>query len=144
MNETIEHSLTVRRRDASVVMFDRTKIEGALTLAFLRDANGEPRHVGADELMPAEREKVQRYTEHVIHAVSRRPDAHRFPIHIEDIQDQVELTLMRFGEHAIARDYVLYRERRRLHRDFPRRARSAVEVAKSTSDGQSGRAVPAS
>jgi ribonucleoside-diphosphate reductase alpha chain len=31
-------------------------------------------------------------------------------IHIEDIQDQVELALMRAGEHKIARDYVIYRE----------------------------------
>src|SRR5690606_7804096 len=31
-------------------------------------------------------------------------------IHIEEIQDQVELILMRAGEQKIARDYVLYRE----------------------------------
>ena len=33
-------------------------------------------------------------------------------MHIEDIQDQVELALMRAGEHKIARDYVIYREER--------------------------------
>ena len=31
-------------------------------------------------------------------------------LHIEEIQDQVELALMRAGEHKIARDYVIYRE----------------------------------
>ena len=38
-------------------------------------------------------------------------------LHIEDIQDQVELELMRAGEHKIARDYVIYREARRQERD---------------------------
>src|SRR5205814_2108811 len=38
-------------------------------------------------------------------------------IHIEDIQDQVELLLMRSGEHKIARSYVLYREERRKARE---------------------------
>lgn len=113
MNETNEPVLTVRRRDGSVVVFDRTRIERAIASAFLRDANGEPRHVGGNELLPAERDKVERFTEQVVYAVSRRPDAAQHPVDIEDIQDQVELALMRYGEHAIARDYVLYRERRR-------------------------------
>src|SRR5690606_10264015 len=30
-------------------------------------------------------------------------------IHIEEIQDQVELMLMRTGEHKVARSYVIYR-----------------------------------
>ena len=38
-------------------------------------------------------------------------------IHIEDIQDQVELALMRSGEYKVARAYVLYREERRKARD---------------------------
>ena len=36
--------------------------------------------------------------------------------HIEDIQDQVELALMRGGEHQVARSYVLYREERARER----------------------------
>jgi len=116
MNETSETSLSVQRRDGSVVAFDRTRIERALTRAFLCDAHGAPRHVGGSDLMPTEREKVLRFTEQVVHAVSRRPDAAQHPITIEDIQDQVELALMRDGEHTIARDYVLYRESRLLHR----------------------------
>ena len=43
-----------------------------------------------------------------------RPDGGTF--HIEDIQDQVELALMRGGEHDVARAYVLYRERRTQER----------------------------
>jgi ribonucleoside-diphosphate reductase alpha chain len=113
MNETNEPVLTVRRRDGSVVAFDRTRIEHAIASAYLSDANGEPRHVGGNELLPAERDKVERFTEQVLYAVSRRPDAAQHPVDIEDIQDQVELALMRYAEHAVARDYVLYRERRR-------------------------------
>ena len=37
-------------------------------------------------------------------------------IHIEEIQDQVELALMRGGEHEVARAYVLYREKRSQER----------------------------
>ncbi len=113
MTETHEPFLTVRRRDGTVVVFDQTRIERAIASAFLRDANGNPRHAGGNELMPSERDKVQRFTEQIVHALSRRPDAAQHPVDIEDIQDQVELALMRYGEHAIARDYVLYREHRR-------------------------------
>jgi len=38
-------------------------------------------------------------------------------IHIETIQDKVELALMRAGEHQVAREYVLYREERRKIRE---------------------------
>src|SRR5690348_7203427 len=74
MDQTQEMKLTVRRRDGSVVAFDRSRIERAIASAFLRDANGEPRHVGGNDLMPAEREKVERFTEQIVHALSRRPD----------------------------------------------------------------------
>ena len=40
--------------------------------------------------------------------------------HIEDVQDQVELSLMRDGAHDVARTYVLYRESAR--RSAPQRA----------------------
>src|SRR5262249_2979077 len=41
-------------------------------------------------------------------------------IHIEEIQDQVELVLMRGGEHEVARAYVLYREKRAQERAHER------------------------
>jgi ribonucleoside-diphosphate reductase alpha chain len=51
-----------------------------------------------------------------MHGLKRgRPDGGTF--HIEDVQDQVELALMRAGEHKIARDYVLYREERARERE---------------------------
>jgi ribonucleoside-diphosphate reductase alpha chain len=45
--------------------------------------------------------------------------------HIEDVQDQVELAMMRAGEHQVARSYVLYREERA--RERAKRVQEAVE-----------------
>lgn len=61
------------------------------------------------------REQVEQLTQSVVRALLRsRPSGGTF--HIEDIQDQVELTLMRSGEHNVARAYVLYREKRNQER----------------------------
>src|SRR5690606_27055448 len=55
------------------------------------------------------RETVDNLTSQIIATFKRRMPSGG-TIHIEDVQDQVELTLMRAGEQKIARDYVLYRE----------------------------------
>ena len=56
-------------------------------------------------------ETVEQLTGLVVNTLTRRqPDGGTF--HIEDIQDQVELAMMRNGEQKIARAYVLYREER--------------------------------
>src|SRR5690606_25827935 len=47
--------------------------------------------------------------------------------HIEEIQDQVELSLMRSGEHDVARAYVLYREKRSQERARSTPASAVVE-----------------
>ncbi|MGL6155680.1 MAG: ribonucleoside-diphosphate reductase subunit alpha, partial [Ralstonia mannitolilytica] len=61
------------------------------------------------------RELVDQQTQNVVRALLRsRPNGGTF--HIEDVQDQVELALMRSGEHDVARAYVLYRERRAQER----------------------------
>ena len=76
------------------------------------------------------RETVDDLTQAVIRALVRsRPGGGTF--HIEDVQDQVELGLMRGGHHEIARAYVLYRERRTQERakqgeqEAPQRADAA-------------------
>ncbi len=53
--------------------------------------------------------------------------------HIEDIQDQVELALMRSGEHEVARAYVLYREKRAQERAARQRADAAGPAGDCTS-----------
>jgi len=95
----------VIRRNGAVVGFEPGKISVAMTKAFLA-VNGSQGAASARV-----REQVARLTEQVVAALMRRQPGGG-TLHIEDIQDQVELALMRSGEHDIARAYVLYREER--------------------------------
>ena len=93
------------RRNGAVVGFEPAKITVAMTKAFLA-VNGSQGAASARI-----RELVAALTGAVIGALLRRqPQGGTF--HIEDVQDQVELALMRSGEHDVARAYVLYREER--------------------------------
>ena len=95
----------VIRRNGAVVGFDRQKIIVALTKAFLEVFGGG----GAESA--GIREKVEITSARVMAALLRRkPLAGSF--HIEEIQDQVELALMRGEHHKVARAYVIYREKR--------------------------------
>jgi len=105
------------RRNGAVVNFEPSKIGIALTKAFLA-VNG-----GQGAASARVRELVDNLTRQVVAALVRgRPNGGTF--HIEDIQDAVELALMRSGEHDVARAYVLYRERRAQER-----ARNNVDQA---------------
>ncbi|GGX12431.1 ribonucleoside-diphosphate reductase subunit alpha [Undibacterium macrobrachii] len=93
------------RRNGAVVGFEPSKIAIAVTKAFLA-VNG-----GQGAASARIRELVEQLTSNVVNALMRRqPNGGTF--HIEDIQDQVELALMRSGEHDVARAYVLYRAKR--------------------------------
>jgi ribonucleoside-diphosphate reductase alpha chain len=106
----------VIRRNGAVVGFEPGKISVAMTKAFLA-VNGA--HGAASARI---REVVAGLTDSVIGALLRRqPQGGTF--HIEDIQDQVELALMRSGEHDAARSYVLYREERSKARAQERAAK---------------------
>ncbi|MGD2083903.1 MAG: ribonucleoside-diphosphate reductase subunit alpha [Chromatiales bacterium] len=94
----------VIRRNGKVTGFDASKIQVALTKAFLAVEGGS---AAASRRI---HETVERLTEQVVSALSRRTPEGGI-VHIEDIQDQVELSLMRSGEHKVARAYVLYREK---------------------------------
>jgi len=99
----------VIRRNGTVVSFEPSKIAIAVTKAFLA-VNG-----GQGAASARVRELVEQLTQSVVRALVRsRPNGGTF--HIEDIQDQVELALMRGGEHNVARAYVLYREKRTQER----------------------------
>ena len=99
----------VIRRNGSVVIFEPTKISVAVTKAFIA-VNG-----GQGAASARVREQVEQLTAMVVNALVRR-QPHGGTLHIEDIQDQVELSLMRSGEHDVARSYVLYREERTRER----------------------------
>ena len=99
----------VIRRNGTLSNFDASKISIAITKAFLAvegTAASDSRRI---------HEAVESLTAKVVEALTRRADSAR-TIHIEDIQDQVELALMRSGEHKIARAYVLYRDERAQQR----------------------------
>ena len=97
------------RRNGSVVAFEPNKIAVALMKAFLAV------HGTQGAASASVRETVDALTESVVRALVRsRPGGGTF--HIEDVQDQVELGLMRGGHHEVARAYVLYRERRSQER----------------------------
>ncbi len=100
----------VMRRNSKVTAFDRSKIMVAITKAFLA--------VEGDSAAASSRihEIVDRLTVQVVDALLRRLPENS-TIHIEDIQDQVELALMREGHHKVARAYVLYRAARASERE---------------------------
>ncbi|HTQ01369.1 MAG TPA: ribonucleoside-diphosphate reductase subunit alpha [Casimicrobiaceae bacterium] len=120
----------VIRRNGSVVAFEPSKITIAMTKAFLAINGGQ----GAASARV--REQVANLTEAVVAAlIKRKPEGGA--IHIEEIQDQVELALMRGGEHEVARAYVLYREKRAQERAAKGRAagKPAEHVINVTENG---------
>jgi ribonucleoside-diphosphate reductase alpha chain len=121
------------RRNGAVVAFEPNKIAVALMKAFLA-VHGRQGAASASV-----RETVDRLTETVVKALVRsRPSGGTFPI--EDVQDQVELGLMRGGHHEVARAYVLYRERRSQER--ARQAAVAAPQASALTVIDGGRRVP--
>ena len=108
-SESALAALQVIRRNGAVAGFDPGKIALAMTKAFLAVEGSQ------SAASSRVREVVARLTETVVRSLTRRlPDGGT--VHIEDIQDHVELALMRAGEHDVARAYVLYRERRAAER----------------------------
>ena len=110
------------RRNGAVVGFEPNKIAVALMKAFLAV------HGTQGAASASVRETVEQLTESVVRALLRsRPGGGTF--HIEDVQDHVELGLMRSGHHEVARAYVLYRERRSQER-----ARQVAPAAAMTAE----------
>ncbi|MGZ4994605.1 MAG: ribonucleoside-diphosphate reductase subunit alpha [Methylobacter sp.] len=101
--------LQVIRRNGAAVAFNPEKISIAMSKAFLAVEHGQP------TLSSRIREQVAVLTQAVVSALIRRLPSGG-SVHIEDIQDQVELALMRAGEHDAAKAYVLYREKRTAER----------------------------
>jgi len=112
----------VIRRNGAVVGFEPSKIAIAVTKAFLA-VNG-----GQSAASARVRELTAQLTDNVVAALmKRKPDGGA--IHIEEIQDQVELALMRGGEHEVARAYVLYREKRSQERAHEKKQTKGDAVA---------------
>ena len=109
------------RRNGAVVPFEPNKIAVAMMKAFLAV------HGTQGAASASVRETVDGLTQAVIRALMRsRPGGGTF--HIEDVQDQVELGLMRGGHHEIARAYVLYREKRTQERAMERSRQASHQM----------------
>jgi ribonucleoside-diphosphate reductase alpha chain len=101
----------VVRRNGEIVEFNPTKVSVAITKAYIAvHGVNSMSSVGV-------RDQVAQLTNMVVNSLQqRKPEGGS--IHIEEIQDQVELFLMRNGEIDVARAYVVYRAERRHERDL--------------------------
>ena len=90
------------KRNGAVVAYDESKISVAITKAYLAVEGGNA--AASSRIHESVAQLASQITD-----IFRRRMPSGGTIHIEDIQDQVELALMRTGEHKIARSYVIYR-----------------------------------
>jgi len=102
--------LSIIRRNGTLTAFDITRIHSAITKAFW-DVEGTS--TASTRLT----EIVHLLSEEVLCSLMRRVPTNGGTVHIEDVQDQVELALMRHEYHQVARSYVLYREEHRKLRE---------------------------
>ena len=101
--------MRVIKRNGKVVSFEEEKIKVAIMKAFLAVEGGTA--AGSSRI----HEAVEKMTKDIVDVFERRMPSGG-TIHIEEIQDQVELQLMRNEHHKVARTYVLYREARKNER----------------------------
>ena len=133
MSDTAPGQLRVIKRNGAVVAYDETKISVAITKAYLAVEGG---HAAASTRI---HESVAQLARQITEIFKRRMPSGG-TIHIEDIQDQVELALMRTGEHKIARSYVIYRADhariREQNQESP--AESNPQITVAFEDGKEG------
>ena len=118
---TAPGQLRVIKRNGTVVPYTDDKISVAMTKAFLAVEGGT---AAASSRI---HETVAKLTKQISETFKRRMPSGG-TIHIEEIQDQVELTLMRTGEHKVARDYVIYRSERARVRAQKSQVASSIKV----------------
>lgn len=128
-------TLQVIRRNGDVVAYHLDKITVAITKAFLAVEGNQS--VASARV----RDQVAILGQLVNNALMRRLPAGG-TIHIEDIQDQVELALMRNGNHDVARAYVLYREKRNAERAAEKANHSATEPSHTLHVNIDGKLIP--
>jgi ribonucleoside-diphosphate reductase alpha chain len=126
-----EPAYQIIRRNGAVTAFDSSKIAVALTKAFLA--------VEGNSAAASRRvhDVVADLTQQIVTGLTRRAAAGR-TFHIEDVQDQVELALMRSEHHKVARAYVLYREERARSREqagAPSKTAAAPVLRLKAADG---------
>ncbi|MBS0290454.1 MAG: ribonucleoside-diphosphate reductase subunit alpha [Proteobacteria bacterium] len=119
----------MRRDNRSLVPFNAVKINVAITKAYLAVEGG---NAAASRRI---HEIVDNLTDQVTKAVSRYLNSGGI-VRLEEIQDQVELALMRADLHKVARTYILYREERRLAREAQKEQKPSETIHISLTNGQ--------
>ena len=107
-------TLMILKRNGVAVAFDAAKITAAVKKAFLFDDRGNARAGSNTESVRQQIDRVGQAAATAVLAKAQREGV--ISVRIEDVQDRVELELMRSGEHAVARDYVLFRQKRASER----------------------------
>ncbi|MCO6390944.1 ribonucleoside-diphosphate reductase subunit alpha [Aliihoeflea aestuarii] len=138
--ETVAHApaepgYRLIRRNGGVTPFDPAKITVALTKAFLAVEGSTA--AGSRRV----HDIVEDLTDQVVSALTRRVGEGR-TFHIEDVQDQVELALMREGHHKVARAYVLYRAERAREREAEKPATVQSAAPSLNVKGEKGALLP--
>ena len=124
--------MRVMKRNGKVVAFDREKIKVAIMKAFLA--------VEGSSAAASTRihDQVEQLTDDVVSVFERRMPSGG-SLHIEDIQDQVELQLMRNEHQQVARSYVLYREERKNQRNEEQLKRETTsQKSEESSNNEAG------
>ena len=135
LNITAPGKLRVIKRNGKVVPFEEDKIKVAVTKAFLANESG---NAAASERI---HRKVEDITADVQEVFKRRMPSGG-TLHIEEIQDQVELQLMRNEEYVVARKYILYREERAAERTKDVSQKSNIDAPKISVTKSDGTQVP--
>lgn len=130
-----EPGYRVIRRNGGVTRFDPAKIAIALTKAFLAVEGSTA--AGSRRV----HDTVEELAAQVVAALARRAGDGGI-VHIEDVQDQVELALMRGEHHKVARAYVLYREERAKERAAEKAMATAIAAPSLKVKAQDGSLVP--
>ena len=135
LNITAPGKLRVIKRNGKVVPFEEDKIKVAVTKAFLANESG---NAAASERI---HRKVEEITAEVQEIFKRRMPSGG-TLHIEEIQDQVELQLMRNEEYVVARKYILYREERAAERTKDAPQQTNIDAPKISVTKKDGSQVP--
>ena len=135
VNITAPGKLRVIKRNGKVVQFEEDKIKVAVTKAFLANESGNA----------AASERIHRKVEDIsadVQEVFKRRMPSGGTLHIEEIQDQVELQLMRSEEYVVARKYILYREERANERTKEAPKETNIDAPKISVTKKDGSKVP--
>ena len=135
VNITAPGKLRVIKRNGKVVQFEEDKIKVAVTKAFLANESGNA----------AASERIHRKVEDIsadVQEIFKRRMPSGGTLHIEEIQDQVELQLMRSEEYVVARKYILYREERANERTKEAPKETNIDAPKISVTKKDGSKVP--